>query len=86
MKLLVDMNLSPLWVEFFVSYGFESIHWSDIGRPSAPDKEILEYAARNRLVVFTHDLGLWRASRSEQSVIAERCVDSRSGRPPQSDW
>jgi predicted nuclease of predicted toxin-antitoxin system len=31
MKLLIDMNLSPLWVQFLADSGFDSIHWSDIG-------------------------------------------------------
>jgi predicted nuclease of predicted toxin-antitoxin system len=39
MKLLIDMNLSPLWVPFLADSGFESIHWSNIGQPSAPDTE-----------------------------------------------
>ena len=56
MKLLIDMNLSPLWVEFLAGAGFESTHWSQIGEPSAPDTEILDYASENGLVIFTHDL------------------------------
>ena len=56
MKLLIDMNLSPLWVQFLAASGFDSVHWSDIGRPSAPDSEIMDHASANGLVVFTHDL------------------------------
>ncbi len=29
-KLLVDMNLSPRWVERLVRHGFEGVHWSTI--------------------------------------------------------
>lgn len=36
--------------------GLEATHWSSIGRPDAPDDEILAYAKSNRYVVFTHDL------------------------------
>ena len=56
MKLLIDMNLSPLWVQFLADSGFESIHWSKIGEPSAPDNQIMAYASANELVIFTHDL------------------------------
>lgn len=56
MKLLIDMNLSPLWISFLSESGFESIHWSGIGAPSAPDTEIMDYASANGLIVFTHDL------------------------------
>jgi predicted nuclease of predicted toxin-antitoxin system len=58
MKLLIDMNLSPLWVQFLADSGFAGIHWSSIGRPSAPDSEIIDHASRDGLVVFTHDLDL----------------------------
>ncbi len=50
------MNLSPSWAEFFVNHGFEAIHWSAIGEISARDSEILDYAAANSFIVFTHDL------------------------------
>lgn len=56
MKILIDMNLSPLWVEFLKDAGFEPVHWSTIGEPAAPDNEIMEYAAANGLLIFTHDV------------------------------
>lgn len=56
MRFLVDMNLSPLWVPFLSTLGFESIHWSKIGAHSAPDKEILRYARSHGYAVLTHDL------------------------------
>lgn len=31
MKLIVDMNLSPRWVEFLAGAGIEAVHWSMIG-------------------------------------------------------
>lgn len=27
MKLLLDMNLSPLWIEFFERNGWAAVHW-----------------------------------------------------------
>lgn len=56
MKLLIDMNLSPLWVEFLAGAGFASIHWSGIGKRDAPDSEIMDYASTHGFVIFTHDL------------------------------
>jgi predicted nuclease of predicted toxin-antitoxin system len=56
MRVLVDMNLSPAWVQFLTASGIEAIHWSAIGSPSAPDTQILDYAAANGFIVFTHDL------------------------------
>jgi predicted nuclease of predicted toxin-antitoxin system len=55
-KLLVDMNLSPSWVERLARHGFEAVHWSTIGAATAPDTEILAYAHRHNLVLITNDL------------------------------
>jgi predicted nuclease of predicted toxin-antitoxin system len=79
MKLLIDMNLSPLWVWFLADAGFDSVHWSSIGQPSAPDTQIMDYASANGLVIFTHDLdfGALLASRRtcRPSVIQIRTQD-----------
>ncbi len=56
MKILIDMNLSPEWVDTFAAENIESVHWSTIGDPRAEDTEIMEYARENGYVVFTHDL------------------------------
>jgi predicted nuclease of predicted toxin-antitoxin system len=56
MKILIDMNLSPRWVDFFVRHDIEAKHWSEAGPANAPDAEIMEYAIVNEYVVFTHDL------------------------------
>ncbi len=56
MKLLIDMNLSPSWVAYLGTRGFESVHWSSVGKPSAPDREIFDYAQASGFVIFTHDL------------------------------
>jgi predicted nuclease of predicted toxin-antitoxin system len=56
MKILVDMNLSPEWVPVLKAQGWEAIHWSRIGNPGAPDKEILTWAKSNGHIVLTHDL------------------------------
>ncbi len=56
MKLLVDMNLSPQWVDRLNVAGLPAVHWSGIGRMDAPDVEIMAYAAKYDYVVLTHDL------------------------------
>lgn len=56
MKILIDMNLSPVWVQYFAENAFVSKHWSVIGKANDPDKVIFEYAKQNGFVVFTHDL------------------------------
>lgn len=79
MKLLVDMNLSPLWVPFFMSHGIAAKHWSTLGSPLAPDSEIFEYAVAHGLVVFTHDLDFGRLlavrGSAAPSVIQIRTLD-----------
>jgi predicted nuclease of predicted toxin-antitoxin system len=56
MKLLVDMNLSPRWVDTLRDAGWDAVHWSSIGRGNEPDAEIMRYAAQNGYTVLTHDL------------------------------
>lgn len=56
MKILIDMNLSPRWVELFDGEGIESSHWASLGATNAPDKEIMNYAKKNDYIVLTHDL------------------------------
>ncbi len=56
MKLLVDMNLSPRWVQRLQAAGIEAIHWSNVGRANAPDTEIMAFASQFGFVVLTQDL------------------------------
>jgi predicted nuclease of predicted toxin-antitoxin system len=56
MRLLVDMNLSPRWVELLTSAGVEAVHWSTVGASNAADTEIMAFAKGNDFVVLTHDL------------------------------
>ncbi len=56
MKFLIDMNLSPRWVEFLQSEGRDSVHWSEIGRPDSTDSELMDWAREHGRVVLTHDL------------------------------
>ena len=55
-NLLIDMNLSPQWVEVFERHGWRAVHWSAVGDPRATDRVIMAWAQANQHVVFTHDL------------------------------
>src|SRR5262245_48936089 len=55
-QILVDMNLSPNWIEWFASQNQPAVHWSSIGDPKATDQTIMEWARAHQHVVFTHDL------------------------------
>jgi predicted nuclease of predicted toxin-antitoxin system len=56
LHVLVDMNLSPSWVEVLRNAGFEAEHWSKLGANDAPDSELFEWARTQQYIVFTHDL------------------------------
>ncbi len=56
MKLLVDMNLSPLWVSYLAQNGIEAVHWSDVGDHRAKDEVIMQWAMEHGAVVLTNDL------------------------------
>lgn len=79
MKIVIDMNLSPQWVEILQSKGHECVHWSEIGSASASDQEIFLWARSNGYVVFTHDLdfgAILAATKAESpSVLQIRTQD-----------
>ena len=81
MKLLVDMNLSPLWIEALADAGLDALHWSTIGAHNAPDVEIMAYARTHDYVVLTHDLdfgAILAATQGEKpSVVQIRAEDIR---------
>lgn len=81
MKILIDMNLSPRWVDFLSAAGLETTHWSSIGIASALDSEIMTFAAENGYVVLTHDLDftaiLAATKQAKPSVVQIRSNDLR---------
>ena len=56
MRILIDMNLSPRWVDVFSIHNIEAVHWPSVGHAYASDIEIMTYAKANDYAVFTHDL------------------------------
>jgi len=79
MKILIDMNLSPQWADTLSKHGHKCVHWSEIGEPTDPDTQILEWASNNNYVVLTHDLdfgAILAITRAKApSVIQLRTVD-----------
>ena len=79
MKLIVDMNLSPRWVETLGVAGFTAVHWSGVGPGAAPDSVIMAHAIEHGCIVLTHDLdfgAMLAASRgSAPSVVQIRADD-----------
>ena len=79
MKFLVDMNLSPLWVEALAESDIASVHWSTIGDHGAPDSEIMAYALTHEMFVLTHDLDfsaiLAATFQSRPSVVQIRAMN-----------
>jgi predicted nuclease of predicted toxin-antitoxin system len=74
MKLLLDMNLSPRWVELLNKAGFEAVHWSTIGSGSAADVEIMTFARQEGYVVLTHDLdfgAILAATRGQKPSVVQ---------------
>ena len=79
MKVVVDMNLAPSWIDRLAAHGFEAVHWSAIGAATARDDEILAWARTNGFLVLTHDLDFTAilAATSDQapSVVQLRMQD-----------
>lgn len=55
-RILVDMNLSPQWLDRFGEADIDALHWSTVGEAGAADSEIMAWAKDNGCVVITHDL------------------------------
>jgi len=53
--IIIDMNLSIEWVDYFRQAGIAAVHWCRCGSCTAPDSEIMQWAVANRHIVFTHD-------------------------------
>jgi len=79
MKLVLDMNLSPRWIQTLEEQGWETVHWTSVGDPRASDRAIMQWAQDHDRVVVTHDLdfGALLAATSAQkpSVIQVRTRD-----------
>lgn len=84
MRLVLDMNLPPSWVDRLAKQGLESVHWSTLGAATAPDREVLAWVREHGCVLVTHDLDfsaiLAATSAWTPSVVQLRSLDPLSDR------
>jgi predicted nuclease of predicted toxin-antitoxin system len=76
LRVLVDMNLTPRWVDALIDGGYEAVHWSDVGNATAADSVICSYAREHGYIVLTNDLDfpqiLAHTKQSRPSVVLLR--------------
>ena len=53
MKILIDMNFSPQWCKVIEKYGWEALHWSEVGAPKAKHRTIIRTYAKTPYIA--HD-------------------------------
>jgi predicted nuclease of predicted toxin-antitoxin system len=79
MKIVVDMNLSPDWVEVLEQAGWETVHWSMVGDMRATDEVIMSWERQIGCIVLKYDLDfgiLLALTQAESpSVIQVRAQD-----------
>ena len=56
MRFLIDMNLTPQWVDYLTAAGHEATHWSAVGAGDAADRELMAHATAESMVILTQDL------------------------------
>lgn len=56
LKILIDMNLSPMWADILSAQGCHAVHWSEVGASNATDATVMAWALDNNFIVLTHDL------------------------------
>lgn len=83
MKILLDMNMSPMWVTYLQSLDIvaDVQHWASIGAVDAQDADILAFAVKNEWIIFTRDLDFGKllafSNDNKPSVIQLRLPDAR---------
>lgn len=77
--ILIDMSLSPAWVDWFHEHGWPAVHWSAVGDYRSSDRVILAWAREHGQTLFTHDLDfsaiLASSNAGAPSVIQLRARD-----------
>lgn len=81
MRFLFDMNLSPAWIDALGAAGYEAVHWRVLGKASAPDGDIADYAREHGYILVTADLDFGKLLAADRtrlpSVIQLRLGDLR---------
>lgn len=77
--IIVDMNLSPDWVQVLSQQGFEAQHWRGLGPVAADDRAIFDHARQSGAIILTQDLDfgviLAQTHAPKPSVILLRLPD-----------
>jgi predicted nuclease of predicted toxin-antitoxin system len=68
LKVIVDVNLSAVWVQYLQGRGHEARHWSEIGEHNAKDSVIMAYALENDAIILTGDMDFAEIHAFENSV------------------
>jgi predicted nuclease of predicted toxin-antitoxin system len=56
LKVIVDVNLSAVWVAYLKERGHNVEHWSNIGLHNASDREIMRHCADVGAIILTGDM------------------------------
>ena len=84
MRLVIDMNMSPDWVDRLRVAGHDVLHWSSVGAADAADDEILHWARERDRTILTSDLDfgtlLAMSGAQKPSVVQLRLGTTLSGR------
>ena len=79
MKIIVDVSLSPEWVQLLTKAGIEAVHWATLGEANAADAEIMRFAVEHVWIIITHDLDfsamLFESGAEKPSVVQLRAAD-----------
>jgi hypothetical protein len=79
-KLLVDMNLSPRWIETPGLAGVGAAHWSKLGPASAPDHVIFRHAAEHDFIAGAANDGSTTTFARTSSARAELALATKRDR------
>lgn len=55
-RVVIDMNLGPPWIDTLSRAGIDAVHWSNVGAMTAPDAVIFAWATANDRIILTCDL------------------------------
>jgi predicted nuclease of predicted toxin-antitoxin system len=81
MRILIDMNLSPRWLDQLRTASIEAVHWQALGAHDAADERLMDFARSHDYVVLTHDLDfsaiLAATGGRKPSVVQIRADDIR---------
>lgn len=81
MKLIADVNISPITVKILKEKGYDIIRVTEVLSPSASDNEIIRLAIKEDAVIVTQDLDfsaiIAKSGLRKPSVISIRTSDAR---------